>query len=57
MSRHNNFSIVEMRDILCVYAEENYSYRARRYEQMYPNRVQLNHQIFRNTFSRLGESG
>lgn len=59
MPRHNNFSNFEMRDMMCVYVQENYSCRAatRRYLQMYPNRAQPNHQTFRNIFIRLGETG
>lgn len=59
MPRHNNFSNLEMRDMLCVYVQENYSClaAARRYEEMYPNRVQPNRKTFSNIFSRLGETG
>lgn len=59
MQRPNVFSNTEMRDMLCVYAQENYSCLAatQRYGEMYPDRVQPNHQTFRNIFRRLGETG
>ncbi|KAF2888199.1 hypothetical protein ILUMI_17974 [Ignelater luminosus] len=48
-----------MRDMLYVYAQENYSClaAARRYREMYPNRVQPNRQTFSTIFSRLGDTG
>ena len=59
MPRHNNFTNLEMRDMLCVYVQENYSClaAARRYREMYRNRVQPNRQTFSNIFRRLGETG
>ncbi|KAF2895396.1 hypothetical protein ILUMI_10779 [Ignelater luminosus] len=59
MPRHNIFTNLKMRDMLCVYAQENYSClaAARRYREMYPNRVHPNRQTFSNIFSRLGDTG
>ncbi|KAF2897081.1 hypothetical protein ILUMI_09108 [Ignelater luminosus] len=59
MPRHNNFTNLEMRDMLCVYSQKDYSCLAvaRRYREMYPNRVQPNRQTFSNIFCRLGNTG
>lgn len=59
MPRHNNFTNREMRDMLCVYVQENYSClaAARRYREMYPNRVHPNRKTFSNIFIRLGDTG
>ncbi|XP_023310007.1 uncharacterized protein LOC111691430 [Anoplophora glabripennis] len=59
MPRHNNFSNSEMRDMICVFAQANFNGHAaaRRYEHMYPNRLQPNYKLFRNLYNRLGESG
>jgi hypothetical protein len=59
MPRHLLFSNSEMRDMVCVYAQENYSgLRAcRRYAQLYPNRRQPDFKLFKNVYQRLGETG
>lgn len=59
MPRHNDFSTSEMRDMICVFAQTNFSglAAARRYLQLYPNRRQPNHKLFRNLYNRLGETG
>lgn len=59
MPRHNDFSNNEMRDMICVFAQSNYSgpAAARRYSQLYPNRRQPNYKLFRNLYNRLGETG
>lgn len=59
MPRHNNFSNRDMRDMICVYVQNNFSGRAaaRRYSLQYPNRIQPDHKIFKDLFRRLGETG
>ena len=59
MPRHNLFSNAEMRDMLCVYAQENFNGRGaqRRYSELYPNRRQPDFKIFKNIYDRLGETG
>ncbi|KAJ8945583.1 hypothetical protein NQ318_010440 [Aromia moschata] len=59
MPRHNLFSNEEMRDMVCVYAKENFNGRRehRRYLEMYPNRRQPDFKIFKNLYDRLGETG
>lgn len=59
MPRHNHFSNQEMRDMICVYAQERFSGQAasRKYREMYPNRRQPNRKIFQNIYNRLGETG
>lgn len=59
MPRHNEFSNNEMRDMICVFAQENFNglASARRYLELYPNRRQPNHKLFRNLYNRLGETG
>ncbi|KAJ8910642.1 hypothetical protein NQ315_012510 [Exocentrus adspersus] len=59
MPRHNLFSNSEMRDMLCVYAQEDFNGRRahRRYLQTYPNRRQPDFKIFKRIYDRLGETG
>ncbi|XP_066157166.1 uncharacterized protein [Euwallacea fornicatus] len=59
MTRHNNYSNVEMRDMACVYAQENYNGRqaCQRYFEMYPNRQQPNFKTVKRIYDRLGEIG
>lgn len=59
MPRHNLFSNSDMRDMICVYAQENFNGRRalRRYTRMYPNRRHPNFKTFQNLYQRLGETG
>ncbi|KAL1493629.1 hypothetical protein ABEB36_009329 [Hypothenemus hampei] len=59
MPRHSLFSNAEMRDMVCVYAQENFVGRRahRRYFELYPNRRQPDRGLFQNLFNRLGETG
>lgn len=59
MPRHNDFSNSEMRDMVCVFAQTDFNGLAasRRYLELYPNRRQPNHKLFRNLYNRLGETG
>uniref|UniRef100_V5GHS2 Transposable element Tc3 transposase n=3 Tax=Anoplophora glabripennis TaxID=217634 RepID=V5GHS2_ANOGL len=59
MPRHNDYSFVEMRNMVCVYAQENYCGRhaAARYLELYPNNRQPNHKLFKTLYDRLGETG
>ncbi|XP_066257045.1 uncharacterized protein [Euwallacea similis] len=59
MPRHNDFSFSEMRDMICVFAQLHFNGRAaaRSYFELYPNRQQPNHKLFRNLYNRLGETG
>lgn len=59
MPRHSNFSNEEMRDMVCIYAQENYNGRGacRRYLEMYPDRRQPDYKLFKNLYDRLGEMG
>jgi hypothetical protein len=59
MPRHNLFSNEEMRDMVCVYAQENFngSSSHRRYLEMYPNRRQPDRKLFKSLYDRLGETG
>lgn len=59
MPRHNLFSNSEMRDMICVYAQENFVGRRahRRYLELYPNRRQPSRELFQQLFNRLGEAG
>ena len=59
MPRHNLFSNEEMRDMVCLYAQENFNGRRahRRYLERYPNRRQPDFKIFKNLYDRLGETG
>lgn len=59
MPRHNEYSNREMRDMICIYAQENFNGRAaaRRYRVQYPNRRQPDRNIFQRLYSRLGETG
>lgn len=59
MPRHNLFSNAEMRDMLCIYAQENFNGRSagRRYQALFPNRRQPNRKLFQNIYGRLGETG
>lgn len=59
MPRHNLFSNEEMRDMVCIYAKENFNGRraCRRYLESYPNRLQPNHKLFKNLYDRLGDTG
>lgn len=59
MPRHNNFSNAEMCDMVCVYAQANYTGRvaAQRYLQLYPNRRQPHYKTFKNIYDRLAETG
>lgn len=59
MPRHNEYTNSEMRDMICIYAQENFNSRAaaRRYGQQYPNRRQPDRHIFQRLYARLGETG
>jgi predicted metalloprotease len=59
MPRHRDYSFTEMRDMVCVYAQEEFCGRAaaRRYMEFYPNRRQPNHKLFQNLYDRMGETG
>ena len=59
MPRHNLFTNLEMRDMLCVYAQVNFNGRhaRRRYQEIFPDRQQPNHKLFQRIYSRLGETG
>lgn len=59
MPRLNQFANNELRDMICVYAQENYNGRAavRRYAELYPNRMVPNRRIFQRLFTQLGETG
>lgn len=59
MPRHNEFSNLDMRDMISVYAQEDFCGRAaaRRYSVLYPNRRQPDHKLFKNLYDRLGETG
>ena len=47
----------EMRDMVCVYAQESFNERAakERYLDLYPNRKQPDFKIFKNIYDRIGE--
>ncbi|KAL1505564.1 hypothetical protein ABEB36_005104 [Hypothenemus hampei] len=59
IEKENNFSNSEMRDMLCVFAQTSFNglAAARRYEQLYPMRRQPNYKVYRNLYTRLGETG
>lgn len=59
MPRHNVFTNEEMRDMVCVYAQENFNgYGARRrYLELYPQRRPPGPKLFQNLYARLGETG
>lgn len=59
MPRHNNFSNIDMRDMIAVYCQQNFNGLAakREYLRRYPDRLQPNHQTFKHLFRNLGESG
>lgn len=59
MPRHNLFANNELRDMICVYAQENYNScaAARRYSELYPNRVRPGRKIFQRIYTNLGERG
>lgn len=59
MPRLNKFSNRDLRDMVCVYAQENYNSRAalRRYVELYPTRIIPDRKIFQRIFNQLGETG
>lgn len=59
MPRHNNFSNIEMRNMICVYAQENFCGRraAARYLELYRDNRQPDHRLFKRLYDRLGETG
>lgn len=59
MPRRNQFSNRELRDMICVYAQQNFNSRAtvRRYAHLYPNRIVPNWKIFERLHRQLGETG